>query len=412
MKKFFRLLSIVCFICSFLLFFIIELISYKIPNDYTITEHSGMGIQSYLPISAKLDSNEEVDVIYKNNINKSYNAIAMIANVIPVKNVNVHVSEDIKMIPCGNPFGIKLFTEGVMVVGISDVQTRDNLVSPAKVSGLKKGDVIISINDQGVNSNADIAKIVESSNGNQIKVVAKRNNVKFDTTIVPQKSFADDVYKIGLWVRDSSAGIGTLTFFDPSTNLFVGLGHGVCDVDTGELLPLMHGDIVGASIGGIVKAIKGNPGELRGTFKDNVSIGNIVANINSGVYGYMKNSPSNNHQTTVAMKQQVKTGKAQVLTTINGDMPKYYDIEIISVNYNEFTPTKNMVISITDKELLENAGGIVQGMSGSPIIQNDMLIGAVTHVFVNDPVRGYAIFAENMINDLQKVCNFKYKSVS
>lgn len=413
MKKFFKIFSVVCFICSFLLLSCIQIISCKIPTDYIMTENTGTNIESYVPLKVKITSESDcVNLLYKDNVNNNYSAIAMFANIIPIKDINIHFSNDIHVIPCGNPFGIKLFTQGVMIVAISDVQTEDKLVSPARVSGLRKGDVIISMNGIEVNSNEDIAKVIEDCKGNKIKVIAKRNNMKFETNLIPEKSFADDLYKVGLWVRDSSAGIGTLTFYDQNNRIFAGLGHGVCDVDTLELLPLMHGDIVGANINDVLKATKGSPGELKGYFKNNKSIGNIIANTNTGVYGKMEDTPSNNEEVVVAMKQQVKPGSAKVLTTLHGDLPKYYDIEIINVNYNEYSPTKNMVVMIKDKELLECAGGIVQGMSGSPIIQNGMLVGAITHVFVNDPVRGYGIFAENMISEMQKLCISKYNLVS
>ena len=332
-------------------------------------------------------------------------------NIIPLKSVNVQVVEETKVVPCGVPFGVKIFTDGVVVVGISDVKVNLSTVNPAKDAGLKIGDVIMSIDNNTVNSNEEVAKYIQNCNGNPLTLSVRRENMTFSTEICPVKS-EDSSYKAGLWVRDSSAGIGTLTYYNPEQQVFAGLGHGICDVDTGELMPLRNGDIVPAIINGVVKGEKGTPGELRGYFSDQNSIGTLLANVNTGVYGVMNKAPVENQPLVVAMKQQVKPGKAQILTTINGQAPQYYDIEIESVNYKEHTPTKNMVIRITDPKLLETTGGIVQGMSGSPIIQNGMLIGAVTHVFVNEPECGYGIFAENMLQISNSISDESQKSVS
>ena len=288
---------------------------------------------------------------------------------------------------------------------MSDLKANGKTVNPARSAGLKIGDVITSINGTQVNTNEEVASLIEQSGGVPLNLSVLRSNMSFDVQIIPVKSDDGVSYKAGLWVRDSSAGIGTLTFYDPQQNSFAGLGHGICDIDTGDLMPLLNGDIVTANINGIVKGTKGTPGELRGYFSNNDAIGNLLANIQTGVYGTMDQCPIDNEPLTVAMKQQVVPGKAQILTTIEGTQPQYYDIEIESVNYNEDVPTKNMIVKITDPVLLEKTGGIVQGMSGSPIIQNGMLVGAVTHVFVNEPEKGYGIFAENMLENSSQLVN-------
>lgn len=397
MRKFFRGLSLGLAICSCAILAIGCILNVEIPNNYKITESSGLEVTSSLPITIEMDSGEDlIEAGVLNNPNQTYDANLKLMNIIPLKNVKVQVVEENKVIPCGVPFGVKIFTDGVVVVGISEVKVNQSTVNPAKEAGLKIGDVILSINNNTVNSNEEVAKYVQNCNGQSLTLSVRRENMTFSTEIYPVKS-EDSSYKAGLWVRDSSAGIGTLTYYDQDQQVFAGLGHGICDIDTSELMPLRNGDIVPATINGIVKGEKGTPGELRGYFSDQASIGTLLANINTGVYGTMGKSPVQNEPIKVAMKQQVKPGKAQILTTIDGQTPQYYDIEIESVNYKEHTPTKNMIIRITDPKLLETTGGIVQGMSGSPIIQNGMLVGAVTHVFVNEPERGYGIFAENMI---------------
>ena len=376
------------------------------PDSYQVTKNSGLELRHQLPVTAKTENGGDmIEAGSLNTSNENYQANLMLFNMIPVKSVNIQLVQETKVIPCGNPFGVKIFTEGVVVVGMTDVKTEKGTVNPAKEAGLKTGDVILEIDDTKVNSNEEVSSIISGCNGKAMELSVQRSNVVFETNLVPVKSSTDGTYKAGLWVRDSSAGIGTLTFYDPTTKSFAGLGHGICDIDTGEILPLLSGDIVKANISGVVKGEKGSPGELRGYFTDSKPIGNLEANVSGGVYGYMEQNPSALKPVTVAMKQQVKAGKAQVLTTIDGVTPEYYDIEIESVNYDENALTKNMVIRITDERLLEKTGGIVQGMSGSPILQDGMLVGAVTHVFVNEPQKGYGIFAENMLAVSKTISN-------
>ncbi len=399
-KNFFKGFSILSLVCSISIMLCSATIYYKFPNEFKATSNENFTFESIVPIMAKTDTaKESIETESKTNRCKNCTANIKLLNIIPVKDVNIEIVDKTKLIPCGNPFGVKIFTQGVMIVGISDIKTDDAVVNPAKAAGLKKGDIILSINSQEVESNEDILNIVKQSEGNQLSINVRRNNLVFDVKLTPVKSSLDQTYKVGLWVRDSSAGIGTMTFFDPNTNTFAGLGHGICDIDTGELLPLSHGDIMRADINGVIKGEKGSPGELRGCFTNNEVIGTLKSNSFAGVKGVLNDCPTNNAPLDIAMKQEVKEGQAKILTTVSQDGPKYYDIEILSINYNENLPSKNMVISITDEELLEITGGIVQGMSGSPIIQNEKIVGAVTHVFVNEPKKGYGIFIENMLSN-------------
>lgn len=330
----------------------------------------------------------------------SYHATLKLFGLFPVKDVAVNVVDQPLVVPCGTPFGIKMYTDGVLVVSMSDVDTSAGSFNPAKAAGIKVGDVILTINGEEVTTTEQVGKLVEESGGQTMTFQIRRDNIVFDIRFTPAKSVNENRWKAGLWVRDSSAGIGTLTFYDPVNQSFGGLGHAVCDVDTGEVLPISSGEIVPARIYSIVKGVSGTPGELRGGFESG-SLGQLLTNGETGIYGALTQKPVNGQAIPVCMKQQVHTGEAQVLTTINGTEPKLYDIRIDQVRYNDSSPTRNMVIVITDEELLEETGGIVQGMSGSPILQDGMLVGAVTHVFVNDPTKGFAIFAENML----KTCN-------
>ena len=300
------------------------------------------------------------------------------------------------VIPCGYPFGIKMFTEGVVVVGLTDVEENGIFRNPAQEAGIRVGDVLTELDGQPVSLNEDVAAIIASSGGREISYTLKRKDQTLTGTLQPIRADSGE-YKAGIWVRDSSAGIGTMTYYDPSTMIFAGLGHAVCDVDTGETLPLGKGEIVDVTITGVEKGISGQPGSLQGSFEGSRLAGFMAVNSETGVYGQLTSLPvSTLKPVPIAMKQEVREGAAQIYTTISGRTPQCYDIVIESVNLSSTAKTKSMVIRVTDPELLEATGGILQGMSGSPILQDGKLVGAVTHVFVNDQTRGYGIFAENM----------------
>ncbi len=366
-------------------------VSSAIPDQFSVVEGQGFAINSGLPISTvSIDDQGR-------KAGDSYQVDVKLMGVLPVKQVNVDVVEQTMVVPCGTPFGIKMFTQGVVVVGMSSVDAEGGSINPAKEAGIQEGDVLISIDGKKLNSNQDVSDIIEHCEGKTLDVELQRKNMTFHVDLTPVKSASEDCYKLGAWVRDSSAGIGTLTFYEPNTKVFGGLGHAICDVDTGEILPLSSGEIVSAVIGGVQPGKVGAPGELRGTFKSVSDMGILATNGETGVYGVLDSLPCQHEPVPVAMRQQVQSGPAQIMTTIEGEEPKTYDIEIEKINFDEDSPTRNMIVHITDPELLEKTGGIVQGMSGSPILQNGQLVGAVTHVFVNDPTRGYGIFAENML---------------
>lgn len=366
-------------------------VSSAIPDEFSVVEGQGFAINSGLPISTVSigDQNRKAG--------DSYQVDVKLMGVLPVKQVNVDVVEQTMVVPCGTPFGIKMFTQGVVVVGMSSVDAEGGSINPAKEAGIQQGDVLISIDGKKLNSNQDVSDIIEHCDGKTLDVELQRKNMTFHVDLTPVKSASEDCYKLGAWVRDSSAGIGTLTFYEPNSKVFAGLGHAICDVDTGEILPLSSGEIVSAIIGGVQPGKVGTPGELRGTFKNVSDMGILATNGETGVYGFLDTLPCQHEPVPVAMRQQVESGPAQIMTTIEGEEPRTYDIEIEKINFDEDSPTRNMIVHITDPELLKKTGGIVQGMSGSPILQNGQLVGAVTHVFVNDPTRGYGIFAENML---------------
>ncbi|MBD5081469.1 MAG: SpoIVB peptidase [Ruminococcaceae bacterium] len=318
----------------------------------------------------------------------------MLYGIFPIKDITVSKVDAPSLIPSGEPFGLKMLTDGVIVTDYGSVETPLGSLSPAKESGLQVGDIIVKVNNREINTGDELTKAVQKD-GKEIKLTVIRKGETITLTVTPKQSRTDGLYKLGIWTRDSCAGIGTLTYYDPSNNSFGGLGHSVCDSDTGELLPLLSGEKVPVCINSVVKGVNGSPGELCGSFMSSTSSGSILLNTDCGVFGFSDKLPKNS-SIPLGFKQDIEIGDAEIMTTVEGMTPKSYSITIEKVNYNSESSVKNMVIRITDKELLSKTGGIVQGMSGSPIIQNGRIVGAVTHVFVNDVTRGYGIFAENM----------------
>jgi stage IV sporulation protein B len=322
---------------------------------------------------------------------------------VPIKQVQVQVVPRNTVIPGGIPFGIKMHTRGVVVVGMSDIQNGAANFNPAKDAGLKIGDILLAIDGYPLERNGDVLRCIEQSGGNEVNVRLERNGTEMILYLTPVLSEFESGYKAGIWVRDSSAGIGTMTYIDPETMGFAGLGHAICDVDTGEIMPLAHGEIVDVNITGAFAGHSGQPGELRGSFVEYDSIGRLLLNSDAGIYGVLDKLEVAADPVPMALRQEVVPGPASILATISGNRPESFSITIEKINYADTDSTKNMVIQITDPDLLTVTGGIVQGMSGSPILQGGKLVGAVTHVFVNDPTRGYAVFAENMEYELNSV---------
>jgi stage IV sporulation protein B len=311
---------------------------------------------------------------------------------IPIKKVNITEVDRPVLVPGGTPFGIKLLMDGVMVVGMGNVSNGE---CPAQDAGIRTGDVILTLNEKEVDSNSDIKEIIQQEGDKPVVVDLRRDDIEQKVLLIPSYSEKDKCYQAGMWVRDSSAGIGTVTFYDPETAVFGGLGHPICDTDTGEIVPISSGEVVDVEITKVVKGLSGIPGELCGMFSGSKPCGTVNMNNECGIFGEMIKPPSDFPAIPMAFKQEIKEGECEIICTINGDDPQKYKAVIERVDYTAES-TKNMIIRITDPKLLSVTGGIVQGMSGSPIIQNNMLVGAVTHVFVNDPSKGYGIFIENM----------------
>ena len=311
--------------------------------------------------------------------------------LIPIKSVAVQKLEDIKLYPGGTSVGIKLSTEGVLVVGFSDVETRGGIEgSPAKIAGLQLGDVLLKVNGKEIQGAKELGTLIKETDTNVVNVEFMREGCKFNKDIELVKE--GEAYKLGLWVRDSTAGIGTLTFYHEGTDTFGALGH-----------PITDGDLLSASILSVRKGEKGVPGELRGLFiNEKSSIGTIKSNSSSGIFGNTNKplvNPIYSKPMSVGFRNEVVEGPATIITTVGEEGPKEYDIEIVKLLQQDKCGPKSMIIRVTDEELLSKTGGIVQGMSGSPIIQNDKIVGAVTHVLINKPDIGYGIYIEWMLEE-------------
>lgn len=330
----------------------------------------------------------------------SANVTLALFGVLPVKTVRAVSTPRRTVQVCGTPFGVKLFSDGALVVAFSDRYTALGSENPAKAAGLRLGDLIVSAGGREVRSNDDLTTAIQAANGRPLPVVYRRGGAQYTAELVPVKDEQGD-YKAGVWVRDSGAGIGTMSFIDPAHGTFAGLGHSISDADTGADLTLLSGEIVPVTITGCIRGAAGSPGELRGEFSA-APAGTVLANDTAGVYGQYSGSQTG-HSMPVANLQEVIPGDAELWTTVQGTTAQPYKVKIERVTMTGNDPNRNLLIRVTDARLLEATGGIVQGMSGSPIVQNGQLAAVLTHVLVNDPTSGYAIFAATMLEKADAV---------
>ena len=317
---------------------------------------------------------------------------ALIMTGIPVFAAN----ESKRVVLGGQPFGVKFYNDGVMIIELEEFFNGRRYVCPAKEGGLQVDDVIKKFNGEVVKTNEDLQAAASGCGGRPVNVIIERGGKELSKTITPEANTVG-LYLLGAWVRDSCAGIGTVTYYDPDDNYFAALGHGICDRDTGAMMPLGKAELVGASISSVDKSSTGKAGSLNGYFTDK-ALGTVTSNTVNGIYGtIIDNSYCDGGFAEIAGFDEIKTGDAQVITTVNGENPECYDLKITAIRNNDPRNNENFVIKITDRRLLDECGGIVQGMSGSPIVQNGKLVGAVTHVFLNNPEEGYGVAAQFMV---------------
>ena len=305
--------------------------------------------------------------------------------------------EGVEVILGGMPFGVKFSTEGVVVLGFSDIDGISKTQNPAYVAGIRPKDVIIKVNGKAIKGADELTSSVEASQGREITLTYKRGGSEKTVRLTPIYSTSECRYKTGIWVKDSGAGIGTVTYIMPDDYSFGGLGHGICDGETGELVCMRGGDVMNVTVNAVKKGVSGAPGELKGYF-DTVKIGSLQSNTECGIFGRFSSLPKGcGERIAVGTRDEIKEGAAQIVCTLSNGVKAKYNIEISGIN-REANGSKCFVVKVKDESLISKTGGIVQGMSGSPIIQNGKLVGAVTHVMINDPTTGYGIFIENMLN--------------
>ncbi|MBR4110115.1 MAG: SpoIVB peptidase [Clostridia bacterium] len=334
------------------------------------------------------------------NIKLKLTALGM----IPIKDITVSVIPQTMVIPSGKAVGLKVYSKGVLIIGESEVDGIDGKkYKPYEKANVKKGDLILEFDGEKIETTDELIKAVRKSRGELTNIVVEREGEKIETSIQAVKAIDDNNYKIGLWVRDGTMGIGTTTFYNPNTGDFVALGHGVSDLDTGKMIELEHGTLNKVNLISVLPSKKSNPGEIVGTLDSFNEYGEIIKSDETGIYGkiydYRKEDFITAAPVPVASRNEIELGKATLLCTLDNEKIEEFEIEIQRKYSNSEAEAKSMIVKILDEDLISKTGGIVQGMSGSPILQNGKLVGALTHVFVNDPVRGFAVYADTMIDN-------------
>ncbi|MBR1423254.1 MAG: SpoIVB peptidase [Ruminococcus sp.] len=369
-----------------------------LPDIYNVS--GSFTLHSALPISAVSGKTAAVEA---GSGTSSSDMTLMLFGTVPIKDVKMNTVKRAYAVPVGEPIGLKLMSDGVMVIELQEVGGR----CPAKEAGIEVGDVISKVAGEPVADNSDVSDIISKSGGQPCSVTLERDGERLELELEPELDKGS--YKAGMWVRDSSAGIGTLTFYVRDTGAFAGLGHPVCDSDTKQTITLSQGSVGEIKLTGITKSESGSPGQLIGEFKNSASVGTILKNRSDGVYGTLDYDPASSSEALpIAFSHEVSTGEAAILCDIDGKGAKEYSVIIESADISG-SSEHDMVIRVTDKKLIKKAGGIVQGMSGSPLIQNGRIVGAVTHVFVDDSTRGYAIFADTMYSQVTDIASDRQK---
>ncbi|NMA95335.1 MAG: SpoIVB peptidase [Clostridiales bacterium] len=397
------------------------------PSEIKLFEGDMKTLNFRLPFSVKVES-DEIDVLkingnslsndYIYNIGRPFHIESVrrgnvflnfrLFGFIPLKELKISVKPQRELLLGGDSVGVTIDTQGALVVGISDVLDETNtLHCPAADAGLRPGDIIDKINGVQIKNADHLSILIEKLADKEIELEVRRDDQILTLGIIPIKTGDDDIFRLGIWVRDSTAGVGTLTFVDPRNKMFGALGHPITDIDTGSLLSVKDGEIIQAKIIDIIQGERGKPGEIKGIFSENQNtIGSIIKNTQFGIYGKIYDNRFEDWDGStmpICRQEDVKLGPASILSTVNQGQPEEYSINIIKTNKQSTPGAKGMVIEITDPRLLMQTGGIVQGMSGSPIIQEGKIVGAITHVFVNNPRKGYGIFIEWMLNEVDKI---------
>ena len=405
MKKFLKILLILTLII--ILVYVSNVTS--IPDNLILMQGEELNIKTMFGLNLENSSGQTIEAMASDTekISKEVGKLDLSLNLgnFSLKDVTVNVIPNTVVIPGGEAIGLRLYTSGVLVVGMSEIVGTDNKsYSPYKDSGLQEGDMIVKIDDKAITCTSDLITKVNECNGNSVEITYVRDGNNYITEIKPTKT-EENEYKLGLWVRDAAAGVGTITYYDPESQMFGALGHGILDIDTDQLIDIAKGEVITSKILSIVKGEKGKPGEVQGSIDNGKVIGEVYKNTNFGIYGKLTDvSLIEGGKTLEVMpRDEVKLGKATIICTLDNNKREEYEIEIEKLYTSTNRNNKNMIIKVTDKRLLEKTGGIIQGMSGSPILQDGKFVGAVTHVMVNNPEKGYGIFADTMLKQMKEV---------
>lgn len=323
-----------------------------------------------------------------------------------VKDVTIDTIENVEVVPIGKIIGMKLYTNGVLIVGMSEIENMANeLVSPFANCDIKEGDTIVKVNETEIETIDNLKNVVNECNGENVLLTLVRDGSIVTSNITPAQTESDE-YKLGLWVKDAATGVGTITYYEKNTGSFAALGHGIVDNDTDKLIDIDSGEVVTSDVMSITKADINSPGEIRGTIINQKTIGQVQKNTQFGIYGKLENLASLNIDASqampVALRDEIQIGDAKLLCSLDGKTNKEYDIKIEKIYTNNNYDNKSMLIRVTDEDLIEKTGGIIRGLSGAPILQNGKFVGAVTNVLVSNPEIGYAIFGDMMVKEMRK----------
>lgn len=412
--KFILTFFLLFIIYSYIVFFTAIPENVFLLNDEKLTLRMPIGIsQVETTMTNNYNSNNEkenfTEKINKTTVNDGINytniEIKLFGN-ISLKNIKVAKLEEIKVVPVGKVIGLRMYTDGVLVVGLSEVEDTNNYkIKPYENSDIKPGDTIVEINKKIIEDIDNLKQVINDSNGNEIEITILRNGKLLNTNIIPVQT-EDSKYQLGLWVKDAATGVGTITFYEPESNFFGILGHGITDSDTNNLINIDSGELVTAKVISLKRGEANVPGEIKGTIVNSQIIGEITKNTQFGVFGKLNNLTALNIDISksieVASREEINEGEAKIICSINSsNVSKEYKIEIEKIYRENDYNNKSMLIKITDEELLKETGGIIRGLSGAPIIQNGKFVGAITNVLVSNPQMGYGIFADMMIKQIK-----------
>lgn len=398
MKKFKFILTI---FLLFIIYLYVSCIS-SIPNNIFLLNDEELQIKIIPGI-------ELIETAQTSNDNSNITNVELkLFGNISLKNINITKLDEVRVVPVGKVIGLKMYTNGVLIVGMSEIEDKnDSINKPYENSDIKPGDTILKIDEEMIESIDNLKNVVNNSEGKELKLTILRNGNVLNTSIVPVE-IDEQKYQLGLWVKDAATGVGTMTFYEPETNSFGILGHGITDSDTNSLINIDSGELVTARVISLKRGVENEPGEIKGTIINSQTIGKINKNTLFGVFGTLNNLTALNIDSSnsieVASRDEITEGEAKILCSINSsNVSKEYKIEIEKIYKENDYNNKSMLIKITDEELLKETGGIIRGLSGAPIIQNGKFVGAVTNVLVSNPRIGYAIFGDMMIKELNEI---------